>query len=99
MTAKIQAGYTKPGNGYEREIKYLYQRLATVNNLIRRLEEYDMARPRPVQFKSTQKTACTPLFTAALRPTQPLRLVQRTALRLDGTFARFRCGRLAPMWA
>ena len=32
---------------YNRQLDYLYLRLATVNNLIRSLEEYDLHRPKP----------------------------------------------------
>jgi len=32
---------------YNQELDYLYRRLATVNNLIRSLEEYERHRPKP----------------------------------------------------
>ncbi len=38
------------------ELKYLYERLSTVNNLIRSLEQYEEVRPKPAPVRK-QKSA------------------------------------------
>jgi hypothetical protein len=56
MPAKTPTG-TSSNNRFAEELAYLYQRLSTVDNLIRTLEEYDRLRPRPAQLPIHEKTA------------------------------------------
>jgi hypothetical protein len=56
MGSKIQPGL-KLEDGYEQELKYLYWRLSTVNDLIRSLEEYDLLQPKFAQMPVREKTA------------------------------------------
>jgi len=59
MSMKPQAGNPTIDKRFADELNYLYQRLSTVNNLIRTLEEYDQVRPKPAQmdFPMQEKTA------------------------------------------
>ena len=58
MPLMRRAGTAVPDKRFGEELEYLYKRLATVNNLIRTLEEYDQIRPRPAQFQiRVEKTA------------------------------------------
>ena len=52
MHLNRQAGSVSE-NRFQDELKYLYQRLDAVNNLIRALEEYDQRRPKPAKIPST----------------------------------------------
>jgi hypothetical protein len=54
---KTQAGASASDNRFAEELEYLYQRLTTVNNLIRTLEEYDLHRPKPARLPIRERTA------------------------------------------
>ena len=47
----LDKGYGAQTAAYSQELEYLYQRLATVDNLIRSLEEYDLHRPKPTKVQ------------------------------------------------
>jgi hypothetical protein len=58
MPLMRRAGTIVSDKRFGEELEYLYKRLATVNNLIRTLEEYDQNRPRPAQLQiRVEKTA------------------------------------------
>ena len=48
MAAHTQAGIRTSDNRFAQEFEYLYKRLATVDNLIRTLEDYARVRLEPV---------------------------------------------------
>ena len=57
MAQKRRAGSTVTDNRFSEELKYLYKRLATVDNLIRTLEQYDSLRPKLTRLPIEEKTA------------------------------------------
>ena len=61
MAAHTQAGIRTSDNRFAQELEYLYKRLATVDNLIRTLEDYARVRLEPahpaVQEKQPDRAA------------------------------------------
>lgn len=56
MLIRNRVGSTATEQEIQRELDYLYNRLHTINNLIRSLEAYDLHRPKPAQIPR-EKTA------------------------------------------